>query len=511
MKTRRIAPRAEAIISIALLLLLSVNVGAAGPSHKPPHFHNATTVPPLTTGTVPVFTGMGDPLAGVANNPADLTTFSNGQLNFREVDTLNSADAASGPGGGLGPLFNNVSCAACHDHPALGGGGLFIRGIRVRNRGAGAPAVQIFAVDNMLHAGPQTQNTKAIFPFGDNASILGGQISSPNNTPSLCQQQLMTASTYSPSLPVCDTSSASFASGDNCIGERQPLQLMGDGLVEATDDATFQQIAASEPANVRGTVRMVMEINQVGTPAAEVSAATLAALKRPHVGRFGWKSQHATLLGFAGDAYLNEIGITNDLNSAPNSTCALNVMQFGVTLQFADDPEDAVDSTGRSDIDRFSDFIRGLQPPPTITQNSSAANGARLFAQAGCRFCHVLSMVTSPNPAAFLPPTINGTPISSNFNRTLASVTYHPFSDFLLHDMGSLGDGIRDGAASPTMMRTAPLWGIRAREVFLHDGRATDLPTAVSLHDGQGKAAAAAFAAFNAQQQQNLIDFLNTL
>ena len=218
---------------------------------------------------------MGDPLPGLANSPEDLTSFSNGQLNFKEIETLNSADAATGPSGGLGPLFNNVSCAGCHDHPASGGGGLFIRGIRVRNRGDGAPVIQIFAVDNMLHSGPQTQNGKAIFPFGDNAPILGGQISCWNDTPSLCQQQLMTASTYSPSLPVCDTSSASFANGDNCIGERESLQLMGDGLVEATDDVTFQQIAASEPANVRGTVRMVTEINQ---------------------------SRHAGRRGFSGDA-----------------------------------------------------------------------------------------------------------------------------------------------------------------------------------------------------------------
>jgi CxxC motif-containing protein (DUF1111 family) len=499
---RRISPRAQAIFGIALMFLLGFEAKAEGHGRRRPFNHGTV---------VPIFTGMGDPLPGVANNRGDLTIFSNGQLNFKEIDTLNSADASSGPNGQLGPLFNNVSCAACHDHPASGGGGLFIREIRVRNRGDGAPPVQIFAVDNMLHVGPQTQGAQAIFPFGDDAPILGGQISSLNNNPSLCQQQLMTASTYNPSLPVCDTSSASFAGGANCIGERSSLQLMGDGLVEATDDSTFEQIAASQPANVRGTVRMVTELNQLGTPAAEVSPATLAALGTPHVGRFGWKAQHATLLGFAGDAYLNEIGITNDLNSVPNSTCALNVVQFGVTLQSDDDPEDSVDSTGRADIDRFSDFIRALQPPPEIKPNSSASQGAKLFVQAGCEFCHLPSITTSSNPAAFLPPSINGTPITASLNRTLAKVTYHPFSDFLLHDMGSLGDGIKDGVASPTMIRTAPLWGIRAREVFLHDGRATDLPTAISLHDGQGKAAAAAFSAFTPQQQQNLIDFLNTL
>jgi CxxC motif-containing protein (DUF1111 family) len=80
--------------------------------------------------------------------------------------------------------------------------------------------------------------------------------------------------------------------------------------------------------------------------------------------------------------------------------------------------------------------------------------------------------------------------------------------------MGSLGDGVNDDAAianDERMMRTMPLWGIRARVIFLHDGRATDLPTAISLHDGQGAAAAAAFESLNPQQQTDLMDFLNTL
>ena len=93
------------------------------------------------------------------------------------------------------------------------------------------------------------------------------------------------------------------------------------------------------------------------------------------------------------------------------------------------------------------------------------------------------------NPASFIPASTGGVAISSVVNKALAKQTFHPYSDFLLHSMGSLGDGITSGAAGPTMMRTAPLWGLRAKSVFLHDGRASDLPTAISLHDGQGKAA----------------------
>jgi hypothetical protein len=219
----------------------------------------------------------------------------------------------------------------------------------------------------------------AIFPFGDMAPILGGQITAPDNKPSLCQRQLMRTTTFRPTLPVCDTASQDFVNGGNCLGERESLPLMGDGLVEATADRTFERLAASEPAAVRGTVRILTELDQVGELAGEVSPAMKKALATPHVGRFGWKAQNATLVGTASGAYLAEIGITNDLNARPNSICALGVKESGVTLQFADDPEDTVDATGRSDIDRFADFMRGLQPPPEIPRDAAAAAGAALF------------------------------------------------------------------------------------------------------------------------------------
>ena len=101
--------------------------------------------------------------------------------------------------------------------------------------------------------------------------------------------------------------------------------------------------------------------------------------------------------------------------------------------------------------------------------------------------------------------------MSSTVNQALAQKTFHPYGDFLLHSMGALGDGITSGAADPSMMRTAPLWGLRAKSIFLHDGRAADLPTAISLHDGQGKAASQAFQALSTPQQQDVVNFLNTL
>jgi CxxC motif-containing protein (DUF1111 family) len=497
--------------SAASLILLFCVLGADRANAQPSHFRN-----PKPGGflTVPLFIGFGDPLPGVAGNYNDLTNFSNGLLNFQETETLNPATDASGPPGQLGPLFNNTSCAACHSNPTRGGGGLTLMEQRLST---GGPPVRIFAVDHMLFSGAEQQAALGtVFAFGAESVPLGAQIGIPDNTPSTCQQ-VEFARGFSPNLPMCIADSANdtgLTGTPTCITHRQSLPLFGDGLVEATSDQSFQQLAAAQAPAIRGTVRMVADINNFDGPAGEVSASMLAALGTPHVARFGWKDDFSTLVGFAADAYLNEIGITNDLNSQPNTTCAMGVQEYGVTLQSADDPEDTVDTTGRADIDRFTDFMRALEPPPELAPTPSAMMGRQLFGQLGCAGCHTPSITTASNPASFLAPTVNGTPVSPNVNNALASVTYHPYGDFLLHDMGSLGDGVNDTSSLPhdeRLMRTMPLWGLRARVIFLHDGRATDLPTAISLHDGQGAPAAAAFNALSIQQQTNLIDFLNTL
>jgi len=85
------------------------------------------------------------------------------------------------------------------------------------------------------------------------------------------------------------------------------------------------------------------------------------------------------------------------------------------------------------------------------------------------------------------------------------------YSDLLLHDMGSLGDGIAQGGSSTSEMRTAPLWGVRMRTEFLHDGRATTLDTAIRDHDGEAAAARNRYIALTAAAEQDLLAFLQTL
>jgi hypothetical protein len=446
---------------------------------------NSSNAAPPAIPTVVTLDGFGNPLAGIlraaaSGNTQDLQIFANGQQVFTLVHTLPK----------LGPLFDSRSCAACHFQPAQGGSAEFIQEVRVRSTGLVA---QVFATDNILRLGPQLQGDTEIFGSGVLATPLGGQITSPGCQLSPCQKEEEASTGFAPSLPFCDPTSASFLSGANCTAERQPLPLFGDGLVEAVADQTLIDLAASEPASIRGTVSMVTEFG------------------RPRAARFGWKAEFASMRLFAAASYLIEIGITNLDDPKPFSTCNVGQKQFGVLLNGDDDPKDRPDANGRANMDRFTDFIRALAPPPRLTEDASAQRGQALFGQLGCAGCHTPQLTSAPDPASFIAPTSGGVPITSTLNAILSHQTFSPYSDFLLHDMDSLGDGITAGEAGPTMMRTPPLWGVRAKSLLLHDGRAPDLPTAIILHDGQGKPAAIMFQNLSSSEQQDLINFLDTL
>jgi len=117
-----------------------------------------------------------------------------------------------------------------------------------------------------------------------------------------------------------------------------------------------------------------------------------------------------------------------------------------------------------------------------------------VFERIGCASCHVRTLVTGPSPV-----------------EALRFRAFQPFSDFLLHDMGSLGDGIEQGLARGNEMRTAPLWGLRLVTAFLHDARAATIADAILAHDGQGRAARDRFAALGAEPRARLLKFLGSL
>jgi len=358
-------------------------------------------------------------LAGL--NAGEVADFEAGKVEFLNVEDI---------AGGLGPIFNDVSCVACHFQGGAGGASntLVTRFGRVTN-GVFDPLVGL--------GGPLLQK-RAIAP--EYLEIVPREA--------------------------------------NVVARRMTTPLFGAGLLEAIPDAVISAYAAAaKPDGVKGRAAMIKD---------PVSGET-------RVGRFGWKAQHATLDGFAADAYLNEMGVTSRYfpeESAPNGNKALLAKSDKVL-----DPEDALEAGAeKSDLNLAADFMRLLAAVPRLPSNASIASGEALFKDVGCVVCHVPSMTTGVSRIAALS------------NKPAAA-----YSDLLLHDMGRLGDGIAQPPATGKEMRTAPLWGIRLRNRYLHDGRAGTLDMAVLEHDGEAKAARDRYAKLPAAKRQALMAFLNSL
>jgi len=142
----------------------------------------------------------------------------------------------------------------------------------------------------------------------------------------------------------------------------------------------------------------------------------------------------------------------------------------------------------------FNNYMTMLGAPPRGAITADVTAGEQVFEQVGCASCHAAMLHTGHSDIA-----------------ALDNVPFHPYSDFLIHDMGPLGDGIAMAQATGREVRTAPLWGLRTITRFLHDGRAATLDAAILAHDGQGRAARDAFAALDASARAKLMAFLNSL
>jgi len=257
------------------------------------------------------------------------------------------------------------------------------------------------------------------------------------------------------------------------IAQRRTTPLFGLGLVDAVSDETFETLA-------RMQARLTPET--AGRP----NKVSDLAVKRVAVGKFGWKAQVPTLFQFAGDAYLNEMGITNPF--FPNENCPQ-----GDCSLLAGNPAPGLNDDGGG-VAAFANFMTLLAPPARGPITNDVAAGEVIFMSVGCANCHVPALRTGAHSV-----------------KALAHQTFFPFSDFLLHDMGNLGDGIEQGQATAREMRTAPLWGLREITRFLHDGRATTIDHAIRAHDGQGAAARDGFNALPPDSRSKLRSFLNSL
>ena len=257
------------------------------------------------------------------------------------------------------------------------------------------------------------------------------------------------------------------------VARRRSPTLFGLGLVDATPDATFIALAQQQAARGDGLAGRAALVDNI-----------IAGMKT--VGKFGWKAQVPTLQQFSADAYLNEMGITSPL--FPDEICP-----SGNCKELEFNPRPGLNDGGEA-IDAVAAFMRFLGPPPRGPITPDVLAGEQIFSRIGCESCHVSTLQTG-----------------ANANPALHRVTYHPYSDFLLHDMGSLNDGIEQDGARAFEMRTPPLWGMRTINRFLHDGRANGIEAAIDGHDGQGFGAKSRFNALNATERAQLIAFLRSL
>ncbi len=268
---------------------------------------------------------------------------------------------------------------------------------------------------------------------------------------------------------------------------RMSTSTLGDGFVECIANSTILSIRNGQPSAMRGDAPLVPVLEGDGSA---------------RLGRFGWKDQHASLESFSADAYLNEMGITSILFPEENTSSGKYV-GYGTEYDRVPDPED----TG-VDVLAFANFMRSTKAPNRGAITAEVLAGEQLFNQVGCAVCHVPSIQTAApgtkiNGGSFMVPAALGNKI------------IHPYSDFLLHNIGT-GDGIPilpqpEYASTAPQIRTAPLWGLRTRNRLMHDGLSFTRQEAIQRHAGQATDATNAYNALTIAEQNQLIAFLDSL
>ena len=401
------------------------------------------------------------------NGIVDDLTHQADQVKFEGVEQLSD---------GLGPLYNAQSCAECHQSPVSGA------------------ASQVTEL-RVGHQGPDGHFRTPDIPIAHGAEVVTGR--SLVNDRAICPNAAFPDKEIQERVPETETIRTL----------RLSLNLLGDGFIEAVADQTLIDLSKQQCKSSHGKIcGQILYVPIVEAPG------------QMGVGRFGWKDQHASLLSFAGDAYLNEMGITNRLQ--PNEVTNL--------CNTVSEPNDTTGPDGLSDIDHFARFIRATKAPArdaALASSAAANKGLGLFEKIGCAACHVETLTTAAAGTK-----INGGTFT--IPAALGSITLHPYSDFLMHDVGT-GDGIlqatrehyghqvfqqmsgylskQDFESSRNKIRTAPLWGVRLRPRLMHDGASLTLLDAITRHSGEAGHVIKQFEKLKRPEQNAIIEFLKSL
>ena len=272
-----------------------------------------------------------------SNGLVDDATHAVDQGKFDEIEQISD---------GLGPLYNAQSCRECHQNPTSGAASQ-VSELRVGHRGHGG-----------MFENPE-------IPIAHGTEVIKGR--SLVNDRAICPNAAFPAAEIQERVP----------DSEHIRTFRITTNVLGDGFVEAVPEQTFVDLAKDQcnksHHKICGQILYVPIVEAPGQTA---------------VGRFGWKDQQASLLSFAGDAYLNEMGITNRLQPDEVTNICNTVTE----------PNDKPGSDGLADIDHFARFIRATKAPPRDAQlagTSNAKKGGELFTKIGCAECHVETLTTA--------------------------------------------------------------------------------------------------------------------
>lgn len=399
------------------------------------------------------------------NGVVDDATHAVDQAKFDEIEQISD---------GLGPLYNAQSCRECHQNPTSGA------------------ASQVSEL-RVGHRGPSGKFENPDIPIAHGTEVIKGR--SLVNDRAICPNAAFPSAEIQERVP----------DSEHIRTFRITTNVLGDGFVEAMADQTFVDLAKDQcdksHHKICGQVLYVPVVEAPGQTA---------------VGRFGWKDQQASLLSFAADAYLNEMGITSRLQPDEVTNICNTVAE----------PNDKPGSDGLSDIDHFARFIRAAKAPPRDAQlagTAAAKQGEELFTKIGCADCHVETMTTAAAGTKVIGGALTVSP-------AVGSLRFHPYGDFLLHDVGT-GDGIvqsmtehygkrmysttwknlSDFGNTANKIRTAPLWGVRMRPRLMHDGATLTFSDAILRHRGEAAHVTEKFEKLKSNEKDVLLEFLRSL
>ena len=282
-----------------------------------------------------------------------------------------------------------------------------------------------------------------------------------------------------------------FPSEANVFTKRIAPAVMGLGYIAALNDQSILNNADPNDANGDGISGRPNYVD----PTSFFSPASIHIPSAgKYLGRFGKKAEKVTITDQVVFALKQDIGITSDFDMQ-------DLYNYNAGVNTGDEVPDP--EVSASFVHSLVFYMRTLKAPPRRNENDADVKaGEALFYQLGCTGCHVPTFTTDQSDIA-----------------ALSNQTFHPYSDFLLHDMGpGLDDGYPEGGSNSYEWRTPPLWGLGLAKdsqggliFLLHDGRATSIEAAISAHGGEAAAYKDAFFSLSQKDREQVIKFLESL